>query len=151
MRNSIRMKIIFGSGLWCQRVHKRKRFVMVKSPSCPAVTCILTYSIQLFAANGRDARTFANCVFKGHCTFLMSLSPQAFYRLLFEWINFMMDYNQAPAREAATSETGSGNGKEMEQVSDDSSTLNRRFGIVDLWSIQRNARKFRIHSRISRM
>jgi hypothetical protein len=63
----------------------------------------------------------------------------------------MMDYNRAPEREVALNETGLENGKDINQLSDDNGTLNRRFGVTDLWSMRRNARKFKIHDRIPRL
>ncbi len=62
-----------------------------------------------------------------------------------------MDYNKAPETVAALNETGLENGKALNQLSNDNGTFNRRFGVTDLWSMRRNARKFKIHDRIPRL
>jgi hypothetical protein len=63
----------------------------------------------------------------------------------------MMDSNNEPQERVSLNETGSENGKDSKQLSDDNVTANRRIGVTDLWSIRNNARSFRIHSRIPRL
>ena len=63
----------------------------------------------------------------------------------------MMNSNKVPAEGVELSETGLENGKDAKQLSDDNVTLNRRFGVMDLWRIRSNARSFRIHNRIPRL
>lgn len=63
----------------------------------------------------------------------------------------MMNYNKAPVEEVVSNESGLVNGKECDQLSAESEHSNRRFGVMDLWSIRRSARKFKIHDRISRL
>lgn len=66
-------------------------------------------------------------------------------------MTIMMNSNKMPTAGADVNETGSENGKEVKQLSDDTVTLNRRFGVMDLWRIRSNARTFRIHNRIPRL
>jgi hypothetical protein len=63
----------------------------------------------------------------------------------------MMNNNKENATKVALNETGSGNCDEARKSSGDDNTVNRSFGITDLWSIRRNARTFRIHNRIPRL
>ena len=63
----------------------------------------------------------------------------------------MTNTNKDNASSVAVNEngTGNGNGNKGEAVSDN--TVNRSFGVTDLWSIRRNSRTFRIHNRIPRL
>ena len=63
----------------------------------------------------------------------------------------MMDYNNVPESKVAFNETQVKNGRDLNQLSEDNDTFNRRFGVMDLWSIRRSARKFKIHNRIPRL
>jgi hypothetical protein len=63
----------------------------------------------------------------------------------------MMNSNKVPAEGVEVNETGLENGKDVKQLSGDNGTLNRRFGVMDLWRIRSNARTFRIHNRIPRL
>lgn len=63
----------------------------------------------------------------------------------------MMNSNKEPLTGVEVNENGLENGKDSKQLSDDNVTLNRRFGVMDLWKIRSNARSFRIHNRIPRM
>jgi hypothetical protein len=62
-----------------------------------------------------------------------------------------MNSNKIPAEGMDVNETGLENGKDVKQLSDDNVTMNRRFGVMDLWRIRTNARRFRIHNRIPRL
>lgn len=66
-------------------------------------------------------------------------------------IKSMMNSNQMPAAGAEVNEKGFESGKDGKQVSDETVTGNRRFGVMDLWRIRSNARRFRIHNRIPRL
>jgi len=63
----------------------------------------------------------------------------------------MINSNKVPVEGHETNETVMVNGKDEKQSSDDSVTLNKRFGVNDLWRIRSNARRFRIHNRIPRL
>ena len=63
----------------------------------------------------------------------------------------MMNSNKVPAEGVDVNETGSENGEDVKQLSDDNAATNRRFGVMDLWRIRSNARTFRIHNRIPRL
>ena len=63
----------------------------------------------------------------------------------------MMNSNKVPAEGVEENGTGLENGKDVKQLSADNDTLNRRFGVMDLWRIRSNARTFRIHNRIPRL
>jgi hypothetical protein len=62
-----------------------------------------------------------------------------------------MTDNTEQATAIVVNKTEAGNGEESKQRSHDNGTLNRHFGVVDLWKIRRNARTFRIHNRIPRI
>ena len=66
-------------------------------------------------------------------------------------VNFMMNNNTEHATKVALNETGMGNSDEVKKLSGDDNTVSRSFGITDLWSIRRNKRVFKIHSRIPRL
>jgi hypothetical protein len=63
----------------------------------------------------------------------------------------MMNTNKVPATEVALIETGVENGEESKLLSEDNGNSNQRFGLMDLWSIRRSARKFKIHNRLPRL
>ena len=63
----------------------------------------------------------------------------------------MMTSNKMPVDGADVNETSLEIGKDVKQLSDDSVTLNRKFGTMDLWKIRSTARRFRIHNRIPRL
>ena len=63
----------------------------------------------------------------------------------------MMNHNKMPSTGAGSNETGAEYGKDVKQLSDDNVALNRRFGVMDLWKIRKNARSFKIHSRLPRV
>lgn len=65
--------------------------------------------------------------------------------------NFMMNNNNVPQAPAQLSGTESENGKAADQLSNDNGGNNRQFGVMNLWSIRRNARAFRIHDRMPRL
>jgi hypothetical protein len=69
----------------------------------------------------------------------------------FDIRTIMMNSNKIPAEGMDVNETGLENGKDVKQLSDDNVTMNRRFGVMDLWRIRTNARRFRIHNRIPRL
>lgn len=56
-----------------------------------------------------------------------------------------------PTEAAYVNETGSANGKDGKQLSDDTVASARKFGAMDLWKIRSSARRFRIHNRIPRL
>ncbi len=51
------------------------------------------------------------------------------------------------AQTGSTTEIGKG----FTQAAENQSAFNRRFGLMDLWTIRRSGRKFKIHNRIPRM
>jgi hypothetical protein len=63
----------------------------------------------------------------------------------------MMNNNREHATKVALNESGTGTGDEVKKLSGDDNTVGRSFGITDLWSMRRNARTFKIHSRIPRL
>ena len=84
----------------------------------------------------------------------MVTSAEAFNSILHDCLLYakeFMNNNQVPATDVALNETRLENGKESNGSSDDGGSLSRRFGMMDLWSIRRNARKFKIHNRIPRL
>jgi hypothetical protein len=62
----------------------------------------------------------------------------------------MTNNNTEHATKVALNETANAN-SETKKLSDEDNTVGRSFGIIDLWSIRRNARAFRIHNRIPRL
>lgn len=66
-------------------------------------------------------------------------------------VNFMMNNNKEYATGVALNETGSVNCNGEKKLSDHDNTVNRSFGVTDLWRIRRNARTFKIHNRIPRL
>jgi hypothetical protein len=62
----------------------------------------------------------------------------------------MTNNNTEHATKVALNETANAN-SETKNLSAEDNTAGRSFGIIDLWSIRRNARAFRIHNRIPRL
>jgi hypothetical protein len=62
----------------------------------------------------------------------------------------MTNNNTEHATKVALNETANAN-SETKNLSAEDNTVGRSFGIIDLWSIRRNARAFRIHNRIPRL
>ena len=65
--------------------------------------------------------------------------------------NFMMNNNKEDATVVALNETGTSNSNGAKTLSDGDKSASRSFGLIELWSIRRNARVFRIHNRIPRL
>lgn len=63
----------------------------------------------------------------------------------------MTNNNKEDATEFALNEEGSDNSNGAKTLSDSDKSASRRFGVIELWSIRRNARVFRIHNRIPRL
>lgn len=61
-----------------------------------------------------------------------------------------MNHSKMPLKGAGSFEIGMEYGKDVKQLSDDNVALSRRFGVMDLWKIRKNARSFRIHNRLPR-
>ena len=62
-----------------------------------------------------------------------------------------MTNSEMTVTEFETKKTGVETGDGKMEVVKDHETFNRRFGLMDLWTIRRKGRKFKIHNRISRM
>ena len=62
-----------------------------------------------------------------------------------------MNNNKAPEQEVVLNERRAGDVRATDLASAEHGSNNRRFGLMDLWSIRRNAREFKIHNRISRL
>lgn len=63
-----------------------------------------------------------------------------------------MNNNKADAIELASNETGSASENEKGlHNSKDNGDSKRNFGVLNLWSIRRGARIYRIHNRIPRL
>jgi hypothetical protein len=63
----------------------------------------------------------------------------------------MMNNNNVPTAAVDVNGTEAENGKDVNPLSNDNGSATRSFGLVNLWSIRRNARKFRIHGRMPRL
>jgi hypothetical protein len=63
----------------------------------------------------------------------------------------MMDNNKEDATVVALNEEGTGNSNGAKTLSDNGKGASRSFGVIELWSIRRNARVFKIHNRIPRL
>lgn len=74
---------------------------------------------------------------------------------MYDWaghvVNFMMNNNKKDATEVVLNETGTGNSNGAKTLSDSDKSASRSFGLIELWSIRRNARVYKIHNRIPRL
>ena len=74
---------------------------------------------------------------------------------MYDWaghvVNFMMNNNKKDATEVVLNETGTGNSNGAKTLSDGDKSASRSFGLIELWSIRRNARVYKIHNRIPRL
>ena len=66
-------------------------------------------------------------------------------------INFMMNNNKEDATQVALNVTGTSKDNSAKILSGDDKKTSRSFGLINLWSIRRNARIFKIHNRIPRL
>lgn len=64
---------------------------------------------------------------------------------------YMNNSLQTTQNDLSTTDIKTENGKNLEQATQEQGTATYRFGLMDLWSIRRNSRKFRIHNRIPRL
>jgi hypothetical protein len=62
----------------------------------------------------------------------------------------MTNNNTEHATKVALNEIANAN-SETKNLSAEDNTVGKSFGIIDLWSIRRNARAFRIYNRIPRL
>ena len=102
------------------------------------------YLLLSFGTKSLSLRPAVNLLYRHSAVIFLQLVLIAFA------INFMID-NREPATDVANSETRSENGNGHKRSSDDNGALNRSFGSIDMWSIRRNARTFKIHKRIPRL
>lgn len=63
----------------------------------------------------------------------------------------MTNNNKENATVVALIETGTGNSNGAKTLSDGDKSASRSFGLIELWSIRRNARVYKIHNRIPRL
>jgi hypothetical protein len=63
----------------------------------------------------------------------------------------MTNNNKENATVVALIETGTGNSNGAKTLSDGDKSTSRSFGLIELWSIRRNARVYKIHNRIPRL
>jgi hypothetical protein len=66
-------------------------------------------------------------------------------------VNFMTHRNTNDATQFAENENGTDNCNGGKESRAGDKSVNRSFGLTDLWSIRRNSRTFRIHNRIPRL
>ncbi|MGZ3938792.1 MAG: hypothetical protein ACXVLT_08955 [Flavisolibacter sp.] len=63
----------------------------------------------------------------------------------------MTNTNKENANSVEVNENGTGNCSGAKGASGSDNTINRSFGVTDLWSIRRNTRTLKIHNRIPRL